>query len=78
MLTDLYDRNVKGGSLKRKEWDPAGKFQTWLSDRFSNQNERDDWDEDFEKDDDVKKPLMNAGDTDPNANLRQFQDKRRK
>ena len=74
LLTDAYDRNVKGGSLKRKKWDPIDKFQTWLSSKFSNESD----DDYFDEDDDVKKPLMKAGDIDPNANLKQFQDKRRK
>ena len=62
-LTEAYDRNVKGGSLKRRRWDPVWDTDAYLSKVFGKRSP------DLVEEDEVPSPLMKAGDVDPNANL---------
>ena len=71
-LTEAYDRNVKGGSLKRRRWDPVGDADAYLSKVFGKRSP------DLVEEDEVPSPLMRAGDVDAHANLGAFQNIRKK
>ena len=72
LFSAAYDRNVKGGSLKRRRWDPVGEINDYLHRQLGTDPE------DIVDEEDIPKPNLFSGEIDPNARLGAYHESRKK